>query len=64
VNRQPVIRSSGLGENWKWCYVDEGLIAWQSSYFEYKIRREIYCFKKCKLVINVKPILLLTTSWY
>ena len=35
----PVIRPSEPGENWKWCYVDEGLIAWQSSYFEYKIKR-------------------------
>ena len=35
----PVTMSFEPGENWKWCYVDEGLIAWQSSYFEYKIKR-------------------------
>ena len=41
VNRQPCHRPSEPGENWKWCYVDEGLIAWQSSYFKTS------CFKKC-----------------
>jgi hypothetical protein len=43
--------------------VDEGLIAWQSSYFEYKIKREICCFKKMQISDQImKPILLLTTA--